>query len=283
VTLEPCCHHGRTAPCADALIAAGVVRAVTAIEDPDPRVRGRGHERMRQAGMEVETGIMDDLARHDLAGFLSRIERGRPHVLLKLAVSADGMIASAPGLRTAITGEEANRRTHLMRSRSDAIMVGVRTVKTDDPSLACRLPGLEHRSPIPGIVDGSLTAPVTARLFASARQRPLMILTAQSGSREHEQAGAEIISCPAIAPGRVELAGGLERLAERGVNRLLVEGGANLAAQLIAEDLVDEIALFTSPKKLGAQGVPANLDLNAFRRTREETLGDDVLTHYERR
>jgi diaminohydroxyphosphoribosylaminopyrimidine deaminase / 5-amino-6-(5-phosphoribosylamino)uracil reductase len=231
----------------------------------------------------VETGVLGDWARRDLAGFLSRLARSRPHVLLKLAVSADGMIASAPGLRTAITGEDANRRTHLMRARSDAIMVGVGTVKADDPSLTCRLPGLEHRSPIPVIVDGALTTPLTARLLASARARPLVILTAQSSGLQHAEAGAEIISCPGHAAGRVDLAKGLERLAERGVNRLLVEGGANLAAQLIAGDLVDEVALFSSPRRLGAEGVPANLDLNAFRRTREETLGADVLTHYERR
>jgi diaminohydroxyphosphoribosylaminopyrimidine deaminase / 5-amino-6-(5-phosphoribosylamino)uracil reductase len=283
VTLEPCCHHGRTPPCADVLIAAGVVRVVTAIEDPDPRVRGKGHERLRRAGIRVETGVLGDWARRDLAGFLSRLARSRPHVLLKLAVSADGMIASAPGLRTAITGEDANRRTHLMRARSDAIMVGVGTVKADDPSLTCRLPGLEHRSPIPVIVDGALTTPLTARLLASARARPLVILTAQSSGLQHAEAGAEIISCPGHAAGRVDLAKGLERLAERGVNRLLVEGGANLAAQLIAGDLVDEVALFSSPRRLGAEGVRANLDLNAFRRTREETLGADVLTHYERR
>jgi diaminohydroxyphosphoribosylaminopyrimidine deaminase/5-amino-6-(5-phosphoribosylamino)uracil reductase len=285
VTLEPCCHHGRTAPCTDALIEAGVARVVTAIEDPDPRVGGRGHARLRKAGIEVETGLLAEEARRDLAGFLSRITRHRPHVVLKLALSADGMIASAPGRRTAITGEEANARTHLMRAKADAVMVGVNTVKTDDPSLTCRLPGLEHRSPVPVIVDGSLSTPLSSRLVAAARKRSLIILIAaptHAGS-DLAGAGAELIRCPGTASGRIDLRRGLEELARRGINRLLVEGGANLAGQLVSDGLVDELALFTSPRALGAQGVRAGLDLNSFRKTSEETLGKDVLSHYERR
>ena len=284
VSLEPCCHRGRTGPCTDALIEAGVVRVVTAIGDPDPRVKGEGHARLRKAGVVVETGLLADEAGRDLAGFLSRITRQRPHVLLKLALSADGMIASAPGLRTAITGEEARARTHLMRAQADAIMVGVNTVKTDDPALTCRLPGLEHRSPLPVIVDGSLSTPLASRLVAAARRRSLIILAAENakGGDELARAGAELVRCPQSAPGRIDLGCGLKELGRRGINRLLVEGGADLARQLVSDGLVDELALFTSPTTLGAEGVRADLDLNAFRRGTEETLGKDLLTHYDR-
>jgi diaminohydroxyphosphoribosylaminopyrimidine deaminase / 5-amino-6-(5-phosphoribosylamino)uracil reductase len=284
VSLEPCCHHGRTGPCADVLIAAGIARVVTAMEDPDPRVQGRGHARLREAGIAVKTGLLVQEARRDLAGFISRITRRMPHVLLKLALSADGMIASAPGLRTAITGEAANARTHLMRARSDAIMVGVNTVKADDPVLTCRLPGLEHRSPLPVIVDGSLSTPLTSRLVAAARSRPLIVLTAanERAGDELARAGAELVRCAESAPGRIDLRCGLEELARRGVNRLLVEGGAELAHQLVSAGLVDELALFVSPIPLGDQGLRADLDLNAFRKTSEETLGKDVLRHYEK-
>ncbi len=285
VTLEPCSHHGRTSPCAEALIAAGVKRVVTAVEDPDPRVRGQGHATLRAAGIEVDTGILEAQARRDLAGFFSRMNRGRPYVVLKLAVSSDGMIAEARGLRTAITGEEANLRTHLMRAEADAIMVGIGTVKTDDPSLSCRLPGLEHRSPVPVIVDGGLTAPVSSKLVAAALNRPLIVLTAKDAPAGEELTtrGVEVIRCPSAAAGRIALACGLAKLGERGVNRLLVEGGANLASQLVEAGLVDEIAVFTSLRKLGPNGVPANLSLGGFVKTGEETLGQDVLTHYEKR
>jgi diaminohydroxyphosphoribosylaminopyrimidine deaminase/5-amino-6-(5-phosphoribosylamino)uracil reductase len=284
VTLEPCCHHGRTSPCTDALVSAGVARVVTALEDPDPRVEGKGHAALRKAGLTVESGLLAKEARRDLAGFLSRITRRRPHVILKLALSSDGMIASAPGRRTAITGEEANSRTHLMRAEADAIMVGVGTVRTDDPLLTCRLPGLEYRSPIAVIVDGALTTPRDARLLATARSRPVIILiSASTRAGEIERQGVEIVRCRSTRAGHIDLADGLEKLAERGTNRLLVEGGANLARQLMEQDLVDEIAIFRSPVKLGGQGLRAEFDLKHFDETGGEVLGQDLLTRYERR
>ncbi|MGI9414580.1 MAG: bifunctional diaminohydroxyphosphoribosylaminopyrimidine deaminase/5-amino-6-(5-phosphoribosylamino)uracil reductase RibD, partial [Hyphomicrobiales bacterium] len=147
VTLEPCAHHGKTPPCAEALADAGIARAVVATGDPDARVAGRGIEQLRAAGITVDACVLADQARRDLAGFLSRIERGRPEVTLKLAVSADGKIAAAPGKTTAITGAQARSRGHLIRAQSDAILVGRGTVVADDPSLTCRLPGMEDRSP----------------------------------------------------------------------------------------------------------------------------------------
>ena len=145
VTLEPCSHDGRTPPCAAALAKAGIARVISASEDPDPRVSGNGHALLCKAGVKVQTGLLENEARLDMAGFFSRIRRGRPHVVMKLALSSDGMITEAKGVRTAITGEEANARTHLMRAQADAIMVGVGTVRTDDPVLD--LPPPRPRTP----------------------------------------------------------------------------------------------------------------------------------------
>jgi diaminohydroxyphosphoribosylaminopyrimidine deaminase/5-amino-6-(5-phosphoribosylamino)uracil reductase len=283
VTLEPCSHHGRTPPCAAALAKAGVARVISAVEDPDPRVSGNGHTMLCKSGVKVQTGLLEEEARHDLAGFFSRIQRGRPHLVLKLALSADGMIAAAKGTRTAITGEEANARVHLLRAEADAVMVGIGTVRTDDPILTCRLPGLEHRTPAAIIVDGRLATPPTARLVAAARQRPLIILAAPNADGSKlERLGVEVLHCRQIAPGRIDLTAGLMQLGQRGINRLLVEGGADLAQQLIAAELVDEIALFTSAKELGALGVPAGLVLAGFEDMGRERLGQDQLVHYRK-
>jgi diaminohydroxyphosphoribosylaminopyrimidine deaminase/5-amino-6-(5-phosphoribosylamino)uracil reductase len=283
VTLEPCSHHGATPPCADALVASGVARVIVAIADPDPRVDGRGLKRLREAGIAVETGLLAKAARRGLDGFLSRMTRGRPVVTLKMAVSADGMIARAPGERTAISGEPANARTHLMRARADAIMVGANTVRVDDPSLTCRLPGLEHRTPIAVVVDGRLSMPASAQLVAHAGQRPLMILTSEDAENAGLTAGgAEIIRCDTTAPFRIRLSDCLMQLGRRGINSLLVEGGADLARCLADEDLIDRVVLIASRTPLGPQGVKAGLDVNAFRRVEQETLGEDTLTIYEK-
>jgi diaminohydroxyphosphoribosylaminopyrimidine deaminase / 5-amino-6-(5-phosphoribosylamino)uracil reductase len=284
VTLEPCSHHGKTPPCAAALAKAGIARVLSATEDPDPRVCGNGHTLLCRAGVKVQTGLLEEEARADMAGFFSRIRRGRPHVVLKLAVSSDGMIAHAKGVRTAITGEEANARTHLMRAQADAIMVGAGTVRTDDPVLTCRLPGLEHRSPQPIIVDGRLATPLTARLVAEAHDRGLIILTGPAAEgTEIEKWGAKLLRCREAAPGRIDLMQGLEQLGRCGINRLLVEGGADLARQLIEAALVDELAVFTSAKALGQDGVKIELALTGFEETGTEKLGQDRLAHYRMR
>src|SRR5262249_46336927 len=153
VTLEPCAHHGRTPPCAEALAAAGISRVVAAFQDPDPRVSGDGFAILGRAGIAVDRDIGASEAYPDLAGFLTRIAKKRPYVALKLALSADGKIAEAPGMRTEITGPEVKARAHLIRAQSDAILVGLGTVLADDPDLTCRLPGLEERSPIRVVAD----------------------------------------------------------------------------------------------------------------------------------
>jgi diaminohydroxyphosphoribosylaminopyrimidine deaminase/5-amino-6-(5-phosphoribosylamino)uracil reductase len=294
VSLEPCAHHGRSPPCAEALIKAGVARVVTTIEDPDPRVAGRGHALLRQAGIAVTIGILAEEARRDHAGFLSRITRSRPHVMLKLAMSRDGMIAAERGRPTAITGAIASSRVHLMRARADAIMVGVSTVVADDPLLTCRLPGLERRSPVRVVSDSRLATPPASRLMLTAREVPVWLLATPSSdagaARVLEGAGAEIVFCRPMPDGKVDLADALMRLGRRGINRLMVEGGAHLARAFIEADLVDEAAFFTAPVDLGEGGLPALAGLQiecvthgaAFRRVSSEPLGPDTLTVYER-
>ena len=294
VSLEPCAHHGRTPPCAGALVAAGLKRVVATIEDPDPRVAGRGHSILRAAGIEVTTGVLAEEARRDLAGFLSRITRGRPQVMLKLAMSRDGMITAERGRPTAITGELASARVHLMRARADAIMVGVSTVLADDPMLTCRLPGMDKRSPLRVVSDSRLSIPRTSRLVATAREVPLWLLTtadAEGGTaRALTAAGAEVIVCKPTGEGKVDLHHALQRLAERGIGWLMVEGGAHMARALIEADLVDEAVFLTAPLELGEGGLPAlaGLDLavvtasDRFRLIGEERLGPDTLKGYER-
>ncbi len=294
VSLEPCAHHGRTPPCAEALVAAGLRRVVTTIEDPDPRVAGRGHDMLRAAGIEVTTGVLAEEARRDLAGFLSRITRGRPHVMLKLAMSNDGMITAERGRSTAITSELASARVHLMRARADAIMVGVSTVLADDPMLTCRLPGMDKRSPLRVVSDSRLSTPRASRLVASAREVPLWLLTTADADGESvhslSAAGAEVIVCKPTGEGKVDLQDALQHLAERGIGRLMVEGGAHMARALIEADLVDEAVFLTAPLELGEGGLPAlaGLDLAVvtasaqFRLIDEERLGPDTLKGYER-
>ena len=279
VTLEPCSHYGKTPPCSDALIAAGIARAVIAIEDPDPRVSGGGIQRLRAAGIAVTTGILAEEARRDLAGFLTRTVKKRPHVTLKLALSADGMMTAVPGARTMITGPSANARTHLMRARTDAIMVGIGTVLADDPELTCRLPGLEHRSPIRVVADARLALPLTSKLMTTAAQVPVWLLTL--GNTAPDEPGITAIKCRATPEGRLDFADALTHLAARGVGRLMVEGGARVAKGLVGQSLVDELAIFTSPKELGPGGLKPEIDLAAFRPRHEEMLGEDRLTVYE--
>jgi diaminohydroxyphosphoribosylaminopyrimidine deaminase/5-amino-6-(5-phosphoribosylamino)uracil reductase len=285
VTLEPCAHHGRTPPCAEALATAGIVRVVTALEDPDPRVSGGGFAILRRAGIPVETGMGAQEAWPALAGFLTRIARKRPYVVLKLALSADGKIAAAPGHRTAITGAEVKARTHLLRAQSDAILVGLGTVLADDPDLTCRLPGLMDRSPIRVVADSKLGTPKTSHLVKTAGQVPVWLLSLRAGV---VAPGVDVIACRPDAHGHVDLADALAKLAERGVNRVLAEGGARLARGLLEKGLVDELLLFQSPRILGPKGVdgfaglPLDQVMAAFRRAGEERLGDDVLSVYVR-
>jgi diaminohydroxyphosphoribosylaminopyrimidine deaminase / 5-amino-6-(5-phosphoribosylamino)uracil reductase len=258
VTLEPCSHHGKTPPCADAVIAAGIARVVSALEDPNPEVAGAGHGRLRAAGIAVEVGVGAEAARHDHAGHIRRMRDGRPHVMLKLAISADGKAGAAGRKPVAITGEAVRERVHLLRAHSDAIMVGIGTVLADDPLLTCRLPGMAKDSPVRVVADSMLRLPVHSRLVRSAYETPVWALTGLAAPQDSEliPLGVEVLRSPQ-STGRLDLKDGLECLAAKGITRLMVEGGPTLAAAFIAADLVDEAVLFHAPAIVGSDGVDA--------------------------
>jgi len=261
VTLEPCAHHGKTPPCAEALITAGVARVVAAHEDPDPRVAGRGLAMLREAGVTVESGLCRGQAERLNAGFLKRVIRGLPLVVLKLATSLDGRIATHSGHSQWITGPLARRRAHLLRARADAVMVGSGTAVLDNPRLDVRLPGLEDRRPLRVVVDGRLRLPLTHDLVARAAAQPTLLITHDGNPAErlaaYAGAGVEVAQVPVDEHGHVSPRAALSLLAEKGVTRVLVEGGGAMAASLLRAGLVDRLAWFQAPIVIGGDGVPA--------------------------
>jgi diaminohydroxyphosphoribosylaminopyrimidine deaminase/5-amino-6-(5-phosphoribosylamino)uracil reductase len=295
VTLEPCSHHGKTPPCAEALIAAGIARCVIACGDPYPAVTGRGIALLQQAGIAVEVGLLRSEAEELNRGFLTRVRLNRPMVALKLATSLDGKIAAHNGRSKWITGEAARARGHLLRATHDAILVGSGTVLADDPELTCRLPGLEGRSPIRVILDGRLRTPVTSKLIAGAGKAARTILitikTTPQRLAPYREAGVEVVNVVNDAEGHPVLASALSALAELGITRLLVEGGATLAAALVKADLLDRIHWFRAPGVIGGDGLASvaeiGLDSPAgmprFDRIAVESAGDDLVEHYRRK
>jgi diaminohydroxyphosphoribosylaminopyrimidine deaminase / 5-amino-6-(5-phosphoribosylamino)uracil reductase len=294
-TLEPCSHIGKSPPCADAIIAAGIARVVSAIEDPNPEVAGQGHAKLRAAGLTVDIGPGAAEATHDHAGHFRRIRDKRPHVILKLAVSADDKIGAAERKPVAISGDAARARVHLLRAQSDAILVGIGTVQADDPLLTCRLPGMEARSPVRVVLDRSLRISGSSRLVHSARQTPLWVMTSNlseaPAAMKLGAAGAQVIRVAATtSPPGLDLVAVLRALAEKGITRLLVEGGARVASSFVASGLVDEVWLLRGPDAIGAGGVDAleALPLTSitqspdFRVRASESLQKDTLTIYER-
>jgi len=261
VTLEPCAHHGKTPPCAEALVSAGVARVVAALEDPDTRVAGRGLAILREAGIAVALGVGRNQAERLNAGFLKRILKGQPLVVLKLATSLDGRIATHSGDSQWITGALARRRAHLLRSRADAILVGSGTAVFDNPRLDVRLPGLTDRKPLRVVVDGRLRLPLTHDLVARAAEVPTLLVTHEGNPavrlQAYQDAGVEIVQVETDADGHVSLDATLSYLGERGITRLLVEGGGHLAASLLRGGLVDRLAWFQAPLVIGGDGVPA--------------------------
>lgn len=292
ITLEPCAHLGGTPPCAEALIAAGVRRAVVALRDPDPRVNGRGIDRLMSAGVEVVTGVRAEEAEEVNAGFLSRIRRNRPMVTLKLATTLDGRIATRAGESQWITGQAAREAAHLLRARNDAVLVGSGTALADDPKLTCRLPGLDVRSPVRVLVDGVAALPETHHLIAAARRYRTIAVVADANSAKrrsvYEPLGVELIEVGAGRDGRPVLGEALAKLAGLGVTRLLVEGGAGIAASLLRERLVDRLIWFRAPLMVGGDGLAAaagfgvdKLDTGAhFKLISVHRVGEDLMETY---
>jgi len=292
VTLEPCAHIGKTGgPCADALIAAGVARVVIACIDPDPRTNGQGIARFKAAGIAVDVGIGECEAAPTLAGFFQLVRDKRPLVTLKIAQSLDGKTAASNGDSKWITSDEARRHGHLLRAQHDAILIGVETALADDPELTCRLPGLESYSPIRVVLDSRLRLPESAKLVATARQRPTLVATVAEGGPALTAHGVQVVPVTADARGRVDLSALLTELAARSVARLLVEGGATVHAAFLDLGLADALEVFTAPIVLGAKGHNAVDALSAatlgaapcFTRQSVRTLGPDLLESYVRR
>jgi diaminohydroxyphosphoribosylaminopyrimidine deaminase/5-amino-6-(5-phosphoribosylamino)uracil reductase len=291
VTLEPCSHQGKTPPCADAIIKAGIARVVSALEDPNPEVAGQGHERLRAKGITVDVGLGADEARRVHAGHIMRVTHRRPHVLLKLAVSADGNAGFAGRKPAAITGEAAHTRVFQMRAANDAILVGIGTILSDNPQLNCRLPGMAERSPVRVVLDATLKLPLATSVVATVRDTPTWVFTSNKPSAIAEeilrQKGCKVFRVGEV-DGRLNLDEVLKVLAEQGITRLMVEGGPTVAGAIAADGLIDEMALLRGEKSIGADGIALlegmALDglTGQLRARGREKLGRDTLEIFER-
>ena len=294
VSLEPCAHHGETPPCADALAGAGIARLVVAVEDPDPQVRGRGLTRLRDAGAEVVCGVCEDEAAALNAGFFLRVGEGRPLIALKTATTLDGRIATRGGESRWITGEAARARAHGLRASHDAVMVGIGTALADDPMLDCRLPGLARRSPLRIVVDSRARLPLTSRLVKTAGEPPTWLVTLPGAAAKRRAAygevGVEVIEVEADGDGNLDLAAAARTLGDRGLTRVLVEGGGRLAAGLLRARLVDRLLWFRAPRLIGGDGLPAVVafgvdalaEAPSYRRVSVAEVGDDLMETYVR-
>jgi diaminohydroxyphosphoribosylaminopyrimidine deaminase/5-amino-6-(5-phosphoribosylamino)uracil reductase len=292
VSLEPCSHHGKTPPCTDAIVAAGISRVVSALEDPNPKVAGQGHATLRAAGVTLSVGIGAEEARRAHAGHICRMREGRPHVTLKLAVSADGKAGLAGRRPATITGEPARARVHRLRAMHDAVLTGIGTVLADDPQLTCRLPGMRGHSPVRVVLDRRLRLPANSKLVATAVEAPVWVIssdTSDENRKTKQDKGITILSSVSHEGG-FDLLPALRLLAGRGITRVMIEAGPRLSAAFLDAGLVDEAMLFRSPAMLGADALDAleGLPLSALTESPRltlratERLGDDTLEIYER-
>ena len=294
VTLEPCAHHGETPPCAEALIVAGVERVVVGVRDPDPRVDGGGISLLKDAGIEVVEGVLETEAAQAAEGFLRRVSNGRPMVTVKAATSLDGRIATSTGDSQWITGEISRALGHGMRARSDAIMVGGATAIADNPSLTCRLPGLEGESPTRIVLCGDSPLPLTHNLVTTAAEIPTIFIVGAMSRLEnraaYEDVGVSVREAGCGSDGRIDIGSALEALACDGITRLMVEGGGRLISALLKEDLVDRVIWFRAPTVIGGDGVSVasafgvrELDEAAnFVKVSTRPAGDDLVETYMR-
>jgi diaminohydroxyphosphoribosylaminopyrimidine deaminase/5-amino-6-(5-phosphoribosylamino)uracil reductase len=293
VSLEPCSHKGKTPPCADAIIRAGVTRVVLAMQDPNPEVAGAGHRRLAERGIRVDAGLCVNEARRIHSGHVRKITEGRPQVTLKLAVSADEKVALAGQRPAAISGEAARERVFQMRAHSDAIMVGIGTVLSDNPALTCRLPGMFELSPVRIVLDSEFKVPLASHVIATMRETPTWVFGGASASSIAEEIlierGAKVFRV-ANKDGRLDLGEVLKTVAGEGITRLMVEGGPTVAASLIKADLVDEAVLIRSDKTIGPDGVEPLTDMPFRMLTHSvnlamcgsEQLGSDRIEYFER-
>lgn len=295
VTLEPCSHHGRTPPCTDAIIAAGLSRVVCAIGDPDPRVKGRGIERLRDAGISVTEECRRAEAYQINRGHFLRVTEQRPFVQLKLAVGADGLLAPGTGHPVWVTGESARAQVHLLRARADVILVGSGTVAADDPELTCRLPGMKDRSPIRVVLDSSASTSLGARLFEGLDIAPVWIACTDAAPSERrdalERRGARVIVTDQTDSGSIDLGSLMRQLADVEITRVMVEGGPRVARSFWDQDLVDEAVFVTGAQPTGEGGrqpfVTDGLDLltksEHFMQHSDRQVGADRMAVYRRR
>jgi len=288
-TLEPCCHKGRTGPCSTAIVEAGIARVHVGVRDPHPFVAGGGLRRLKQAGIEVDVGVREPECREQLRGFLSVCERGRPWLVLKLASSLDGRIATASGASRWITGERSRAFVHRLRRSSDAVMVGSGTALADDPALTARRGDQLWRAPVRVLVDGSLRVPASAQLYTQAEGEAWVVCARGArGQTARKRAGARVLEVARANRGRqLNLRAALRKLGRAGLTQVLCEGGGHLAAALLRAKLVDEIHWLLAPSLIGGDGraalgplaltrLPGADSLSAVEVRR---LGEDVHVH----
>lgn len=294
VTLEPCSHQGRTGPCCVALAQAGIRRVVIGLLDPNPRVSGRGVAMLEAAGVEVRSGVREELCSALHAGHVSRLTRGRPLVVLKLAVSRDGFIGRRGAGQIAITGEDVFRRVHILRAECDGILVGIGTALADDPSLNCRLPGLAHRSPVRIILDTNARLPLDSKLVQTAGEIPLWLLVAADADPDKVEA-LTVAGCTVIRLARakgepIDPRTAVRALGQRGITKLMVEGGSTVARAFLDTDLADEVIISQSSLVIGEGGIlpfgSRGADMVTasvrFRNVGTRRVGADTMTHFVR-
>lgn len=275
VSLEPCAHFGQTPPCAEALVRAGVKRVVIGCIDPFPKVRGRGIAILRRAGIEIASGICEEEAKRANQGFFTRVEKGRPMVLLKLATTLDGRIATSSGDSQWISSVQSRAMVHEWRRESDAVMVGAGTVNADNPRLTCRIEG--GRDPVRVVIDGNLSTSPKARVYSQRSGAGAILVTsaakAETARRRYRSTRVEILAAKTRGS-QIDLQDLMRQFGERGWNRVLVEGGAHLAASALGSAIVDRVALFIAPRILGG-GLSAVEGLD-FARIKDSIRLEDV-------
>lgn len=289
ITLEPCAHTGKTSPCADALIDAGIGCVVAATKDPDPRVAGKGFEKLQAAGILLRSGVLEAEAQQANIGFFSRIIKNRPAITLKLANSLDARIATKTGESQWITGAASRSYVHYLRATHDAVMVGSGTSLADDPSLTVRLSGLEDRRPVRIILDSKLSTPLDCQLVQSAQDIPVWLCHGSNADHKNwQQTDAELIECASDSNG-LYLADVLEKLAAKGITRVFCEGGGKLAASLVREGYVDRLLTITAGIAIGSDGTPnlgkLGVDILSkaprFELVSHRRLGDDLMSEWQ--